>query len=260
MPERESDAGAADDSPRRPARFPDCHTYLHHHRQRCQEFPGQLASHRLPADGVRAGRRAIGEHPAVRLPASDHFGGGEPSRCRAQFVTRVRRPGRSDGNCSLQSREKTARVADRAAPLGVLSGARHDAARLCRSDQTGAVLLIDAANVVGSRPTGWWRDRAGAARTFVEQVRNAAASGRIAEPVVVVLEGKARAGVPEGLANGVTVEHASGSGDDTLVGVAGRSADEAVTLVTADRALRRRAEELGAHVVGPSWLFERLGL
>jgi hypothetical protein len=122
------------------------------------------------------------------------------------------------------------------------------------------VLLIDAANVVGSRPTGWWRDRAGAARTFVEQVRNAAASGRIAEPVVVVLEGKAREGVPEGLANGVTVEHASGSGDDTLVDVAGRSADEGVTLVTADRELRRRAQELGAHVVGPSWLFERLGL
>lgn len=138
-------------------------------------------------------------------------------------------------------------------------GARHDAACLRQRDQTGAVLLIDAANVVGSRPTGWWRDRAGAARTFVEQVRGAVASGVIAEPVVVVLEGKARDGVPEGLADGVTVEHASGSGDDTLVGVAGRSADEKVTLVTADRELRRRAEELGAHVVGPSWLFERLG-
>ena len=25
-----------------------------------------------------------------------------------------------------------------------------------------SVLLVDAANVVGSRPTGWWRDRAGA--------------------------------------------------------------------------------------------------
>jgi rRNA-processing protein FCF1 len=122
------------------------------------------------------------------------------------------------------------------------------------------VLLIDAANVVGSRPTGWWRDRAGAARTFVEQVRGAVASGVIAEPVVVVLEGKAREGVAEGLADGVTVEHASGSGDDTLVAVAGRPADEKVTLVTADRELRRRAEELGAHVVGPSWLFELLGL
>ena len=26
------------------------------------------------------------------------------------------------------------------------------------------VLVVDAANVVGSRPDGWWKDRAGAAR------------------------------------------------------------------------------------------------
>ena len=54
--------------------------------------------------------------------------------------------------------------------------------------------------------------------------------------------------------------HASGSGDDTLVDVAARAAGAKVTLVTADRELRRRAEALGAHVVGPSWLYERLGL
>jgi hypothetical protein len=125
-------------------------------------------------------------------------------------------------------------------------------------DQTAEVLLIDAANVVGSRPTGWWRDRAGAARTFVDQVRAAAASERIAQPVIVVLEGKARQGAAPGLADGVTVEHAVGSGDDMLVDIAGRSSAQEVTLVTADRELRRRAEALGADVVGPHWLFERL--
>jgi rRNA-processing protein FCF1 len=77
--------------------------------------------------------------------------------------------------------------------------------------------------------------------------------------VVVVLEGKAREGVPRGLADGVTVEHAVGSGDDMLVDIAGRASDQTVTLVTADRELRRRAEALGADVVGPNWLFERLG-
>ena len=64
---------------------------------------------------------------------------------------------------------------------------------------TGVVLLIDAANVVGSRPNGWWRDRPGAARAFVERVRTAVGSGRLAEPVVVVLEGAARGGVEEGM-------------------------------------------------------------
>lgn len=121
------------------------------------------------------------------------------------------------------------------------------------------MLLVDAANVIGSRPTGWWRDRAEAARTFVAQLGAAVASGLIDQPVVVVLEGKSRQGVPSGLADGVTVIHAEGSGDDALVDVVARGVSgEAVTLVTADRELRRRAEALGAEVVGPSWLLHLL--
>jgi hypothetical protein len=119
------------------------------------------------------------------------------------------------------------------------------------------MLLIDAANVVGSRPTGWWRDRAGAARTFVDQVSAARKSGRLTEPVVVVLEGKARDGVQAGDVDGVTVVHAARSGDDTLIDVTSDASDQ-VTLVTADRELRQRAEALGAEVVGPRWLIERL--
>ncbi len=119
------------------------------------------------------------------------------------------------------------------------------------------MILIDAANVIGSRPTGWWRDRPGAARTFVEQVRAAVGSGHLDAPVVVVVEGKARAGVQPGDADGVTVVHAGGSGDDALVDVVSQ-ATEPVTLVTADRALRDRAQALGAHVVGPRWLMDLL--
>jgi rRNA-processing protein FCF1 len=82
-------------------------------------------------------------------------------------------------------------------------------------------------------------------------------------PVVVVLEGKARSGASSGTADGVTVVHAEGSGDDALVGVvrdaagSGHRAD-AVVLVTADRELRGRAEAVGAEVVGPKWLWEHL--
>ena len=125
------------------------------------------------------------------------------------------------------------------------------------NDQNGAVLLIDAANVVGSRPTGWWRDRPGAARTFVVQVRAAMGSGRLAGSVVVVLEGKARGGVEAGVLDGVKVLHAAGSGDDMLIEVISESSEQ-VTLVTADRELRQRAEALGADVVGPAWLIQRL--
>jgi hypothetical protein len=124
------------------------------------------------------------------------------------------------------------------------------------------MLVVDAANVIGSRPTGWWRDRAGAATAFVERIRAAVVAGRLTPPVVVVLEGEGRAGTPEGLSDGVTVLHADASGDDLLVDVvAGASPAPrlgAVTLVTADRALRRRAEACGADVVGPSWLLALL--
>lgn len=119
------------------------------------------------------------------------------------------------------------------------------------------MLLIDAANVVGSRPTGWWRDRSGAARAFLEQVSAAVNSSRLAEPVVVVLEGRAREGVQAGVVDGVTVLHAAGSGDDMLIDVIADASDQ-VTLVTADRELRQRAEALGAEVVGPQWLMQRL--
>jgi hypothetical protein len=122
---------------------------------------------------------------------------------------------------------------------------------------TGVVLLIDAANVVGSRPDGWWRDRPAAARAFVERVRAAAGSGRLPEPVVVVLEGSARGGVEAGVADGVTVVHASGSGDDTLLSVTAESAAQ-VTLVSADRALCQQAEDLGAAVARPGWLIDLL--
>ena len=118
-------------------------------------------------------------------------------------------------------------------------------------------LVVDAANVVGSRPTGWWRDRPGAARSLVDRVRAATRAGRLAEPVVMVLEGAARGGVAAGTCDGVTVVHAPGSGDDTLLDVV-EDADDRVTLVSADRALRERAETCGAEVVGPRWLLELL--
>jgi len=91
----------------------------------------------------------------------------------------------------------------------------------------------------------------------VERVRAAAEADRFAEPVVVVLEGAARGGVEEGIADGVRVLHASGSGDDMLIAVA-TDATSQVTLVSADRALRQRAEALGAGVASPAWLIDLL--
>jgi hypothetical protein len=124
---------------------------------------------------------------------------------------------------------------------------------------TGAVVVVDVANVIGSRPTGWWRDRAGAARRFTEQVRAAVRQGRLAAPVVLVVEGQARQGVAESEADGVAVVHAPRSGDDTIVVVATARAGADVVAVTADRALGQRLRAVGADVRGPSWFLDRLG-
>ncbi len=111
--------------------------------------------------------------------------------------------------------------------------------------------------MIGSRPTGWWRDRAGAARHLTARVRQAAAEGKVAAPVVLVLEGRAKAGVDEGLVAGVEVVHAPRAGDDTLVSVVAE-AGESVLLVTADRALAERAKRHGAEILRPTWLLDRL--
>ncbi|MGK5115206.1 MULTISPECIES: hypothetical protein [unclassified Geodermatophilus] len=123
------------------------------------------------------------------------------------------------------------------------------------------VLLVDMANVVGSRPDGWWRDRAGATTRLLRRL--APLAGRLlpgpsggsvlCREVVVVVEGAARdVRVPDG----VTVVRAPGSGDDALADRAARLAAEGTPLlvVTADRGLRARLPA-GTAVTGPGWLY-----
>ncbi len=118
------------------------------------------------------------------------------------------------------------------------------------------MLVIDAANVIGSRPTGWWRDRPGATRLFTERVRASVAAGRLDPPVTLVLEGRARAGADEAEVIGVEVVHAPGDGDDTIAAIA--EEHRGVIVVTADRGLAARVRAANAEVVGPSWLLDQL--
>jgi predicted RNA-binding protein with PIN domain len=126
------------------------------------------------------------------------------------------------------------------------------------------VIVVDAANVVGSRPDGWWRDRAGAARKLL--VKLAALHERLElTDVVVILEGAARGAVsgpdtPE--VGGLRVVLADGSGDDTIAAetaeISVGDSNPEVTVVTADRGLRQRIEPTGATAVGPRWLLDQL--
>jgi hypothetical protein len=125
------------------------------------------------------------------------------------------------------------------------------------------VLLVDAANVVGARPDGWWRDRAGAAERLLRRL--AALPGRaltspsgalfVVGGVVAVVEGRAQGAQ----ADGVRVVRAPGSGDDALARTAAElvAAGEALLVVTADRGLRARLPA-GTQVAGPGWLLDQL--
>ena len=131
-------------------------------------------------------------------------------------------------------------------------------------------IVVDAANVVGSVPDGWWKDRAGAAARLLSSVTALAASGVPADLLAlpfarwwprwtVVLEGAARGASADGTdgSGPVEVVQAPGSGDDAIVSAAQSAMDAGdgpVVVVTADRELRARVETIGAVVHGPSWL------
>jgi hypothetical protein len=146
-------------------------------------------------------------------------------------------------------------------------------------------VVVDVANVMGSRPDGWWRDRAGAATRLHAEIVRLASSGRAllpeeppepaaepAEPAeavtpgfVLVLEGAAKAAPIPGAPSSadpvppgeVRVVRASGSGDDAIVAVV-RELPGRRVVVTADRELRDRSTAAGATVLRPGWLLGRL--
>lgn len=108
-------------------------------------------------------------------------------------------------------------------------------------------VVVDVANVMGSRPDGWWRDRRGAMRSLAAQLA-AWADGR---DVIVVFDGR-----PYDIeATGVEIRFASRRGqnaadDDIVALVEADTAPEELRVVTSDGDLARRIGELGAEAVG----------
>ncbi|MFJ9426557.1 NTP pyrophosphohydrolase [Streptomyces sp. NPDC101249] len=116
-------------------------------------------------------------------------------------------------------------------------------------DPTPTLVIVDGANVVGSVPDGWWRDRRGAAERLRDRLAAEGVPGRTGPvEIVLVVEGAARGVAP---VPGVRVESAPGSGDDHMVALVAAARGRAVLVVTADRELRRRVTDLGAEVAGP---------
>ena len=131
--------------------------------------------------------------------------------------------------------------------------------------------IVDGANVVGSRPDGWWRDRAGAARKLAGKLSAALTAGpallahELGEEtedddmlVHLVLEGAAARVEDLPTHPQLDVLHAPSDGDSAIAALAADLAAEPVVVVTADRGLRERVRAGGARTVGPETLLRAL--
>jgi predicted RNA-binding protein with PIN domain len=117
--------------------------------------------------------------------------------------------------------------------------------------------LVDGMNVIGSRPTGWWRDRPKAMRELLEDLRDFAE--RTGGEVTVVFDGRPRELTEPGA---VTVLFAPGgrnAADHEIARlVAEDESPRELQVVTSDGELSERVREHGAEVVGAGSFRRRL--
>jgi hypothetical protein len=143
------------------------------------------------------------------------------------------------------------------------------AERAGRANDT-ATIIVDGANVVGSRADGWWKDRRGAAARLRDELTRLAddgtallpagmsdSPGQVYPEIVLVVEGAARKTTGPAAGSRLRVVAAPGSGDDTIARLAAEIPGPRL-VVTADRDLRRRSAAAGARVIGPHWLLAQL--
>ena len=113
-------------------------------------------------------------------------------------------------------------------------------------------VFVDGNNVMGSRPDGWWRDRAGAARRLVAEIAPLA-RGR-GGVWTIVFDGREPPGMvpPRECLAVVHTGHGGRDGaDDRIVElVAALPSRTAALVYTSDARLRARVHALGARVAG----------
>ena len=118
--------------------------------------------------------------------------------------------------------------------------------------------IVDAMNVIGTRPDGWWRDRDAAMARLVDRLeRFVAATG---DDVTVVFERKPRPPIRSTL---VTIAHARKGGPDAadyeiVKLVEAHAAPATLQVVTSDNWLSDRVSAAGAAVFPSSAFRDRI--
>ncbi len=118
--------------------------------------------------------------------------------------------------------------------------------------------LVDGMNVIGSRPTGWWRDRPAAMRSLTEELGElAVATG---DELTVIFDGRPlELDAPEGVRVEFATRRGPNAADDDIAALVEADPDPGgLTVVTSDRALAERARRAGAEVVGAGDFRRRL--
>jgi predicted RNA-binding protein with PIN domain len=112
--------------------------------------------------------------------------------------------------------------------------------------------LVDGMNVIGSRPSGWWRDRPRAMRELVDELHE------LGEPVTVVFDGEPfDIGTDQKVEVRFATRRGRNAADDDIVALVAE-AGEPPRVVTSDAELARRVREHGAEVVGAGTFRARL--
>jgi predicted RNA-binding protein with PIN domain len=117
--------------------------------------------------------------------------------------------------------------------------------------------VVDGMNVIGSRPTGWWRDRPGAMRGLVSELGEFAA--REGHDVTVVFDGKPFELEGDGVRVMFATRRGPNAADDDIAALVERDpAPGELSVVTSDGDLARRVTGAGAAVVGAGQFCRRL--
>ena len=119
--------------------------------------------------------------------------------------------------------------------------------------------LVDGMNVIGSRPTGWWRDKDQAVRDFIERLRAYADRTSDVSVVFDVRPADVEPGRFGRLEIGFARRRGRNAADDELVRMVADDPDPAtLRVVTSDRELATRVSTLGAKVESAGAFLRRL--
>jgi predicted RNA-binding protein with PIN domain len=114
-----------------------------------------------------------------------------------------------------------------------------------------APLIVDGNNVIGSRPDGWWRNRAAATRRLVEQL--AAWAAKADQAVTVVFDGPRPKtfDAPPSVEVIFAERSRRDAADDVIAAlVADDPRPQRIDVVTSDAGLAARVRAHGASVIG----------